>query len=213
MSYKCDDFKPSLRGTWTATLPQEFFYRPEHCEPKCGTLCCSNPCCGKPCCPCEKEEPVEEHHECSKKECCCVKIESSTGSAGPLPPTLLVAPINVVSTGINTCCVGESDNLINFSTTVNVPAPGVGAAVLLIFQLVRASCVGSAVPVGSTYTFAITVVAATALSQNFSFSYMDDDVAPGTYTYTVQLAPGTTAVASGATLTNAVLTVTAVRDD
>ena len=208
MSYKYDDCRPSLRGTWTATLPQEFFCHPEHCEPKhepCS-ICCSNPCC-----PHEKEEPKEEHEEhCEprKKECCCVKTSSSTGGAGPITPSPTTATLNVVSTAVNTCCIGQTDNLISFSTNVVF---SLALTLNLTFQVVRTSCFGTSVAIGPTYSYIRTVTAAG--SENYSFQFVDQDVAPGTYTYSVQVLPGAFTTAGSANLLNATLTVTATADD
>lgn len=211
MSYKCDDFKPTLRGTWTATMPREFFYCPEreHYEPKherCG-FCCSNPCC-----PCEKEEHEEEHcghNEHHKKECCCATVSAATGGVGPLGCiAALITPLNVVSTTINTCCIGSTDNLINFTSTINLP---VSLTTSLNFQVVRSSCIGSPIPIGPTFTFAEAVSCLT--TRNFSFSFLDANVAPGTYTYSVQLTSGTLTTAIGLSIINATLSVTATADD
>ena len=217
MSYKCDDFKPSLHGTWAAAMPREFYYCPEreHYEPKhesCGLCCNGGPCCnGGICCPCEKEEHEEEHcehhehHECHEHECCCTAVNANTGGAGPLGIiAALASPINVVSTTINTCCIGTTNNLITFTTNISIP---VALVATLNFQVVRSSCVGSPVPIGSTFTYAETVAALT--TRSFSFSFLDTNVAPGTYTYTVQLVPGTTITVAGLAILNATLSVTA----
>ena len=224
---KCECSYPYLRGTWTAEYqPQEFFYDAHCCKsapvcccghspccgenPCCGNngLCCGeSPCCGenKPCC-CEKHE---DHEHDKHKECCCVTTSSSTGGAGPLGIiTALTAPINVVSTAVNTCCIGKTDNLIQFTALINAP---LALVTTLVFQVFRTSCVGTPVPVGSSYTYAATVAALS--SQSFAFSFQDEDVAPGTYTYSVQLTTGTTTTVAGLSIANATLSVTAVADD
>jgi hypothetical protein len=141
--------------------------------------------------------------------CFPIQINSSTGSAGPLGViTALTIPINVVSTSINTCCIGKSDILVQFTSTINIP---VALTTTLVFQVYRSSCIGNAVPVGSPYTFALTAGALT--SQSFAFTFLDNDVAPGTYTYSVQLISGTTTTVAGVSISNATLSIVAVADN
>ena len=221
MSYKCDDFKPSLHGTWTAAMPREFFYCPErehHYEPKHESC---NFCCSSSCCPCEKEEEHEpeheeehcehcEHHEHHKKECCCVEVESATGGAGPITSVATTATLNVVSRTVNTCCIGEANNLISFSTNVIFGAAG---TVTALFQVVRTSCIGTPVAVGPTQTYIF--VAGGASNQNYSFQFVDRDVPPGTYTYAVQILPGAVTSAAAVTVyfSNSNLSITTIADD
>lgn len=186
MSYRnCDSF------------PQEFFFHDKCDDPGCG-FCCSSPCC---CC---AGGGHDDHHD---DPCCCrqqVAVSSATGSAGPITVTS-VFPINVVSTNINTCRLGTTDNLISFSGIINNQ---VAVATTLVFQVLRSSCVGNAVAVGSAYTYSVAIIA----SQSFSFSFTDSNVAPGTYTYSVQLANGSNTAATGiATIMNATLNVTATK--
>lgn len=137
------------------------------------------------------------------------EVSASTGGAGPLGIiTALTAPINVVSTAINTCCIGRTDNLVQFTCLINAP---LALVTTLVFQVFRTSCVGTPVPVGSSYTYAATIAALS--SQSFAFSFLDEDVAPGTYTYSVQLTTGTTTSVAGLSVTNATLSVIATADD
>lgn len=140
-----------------------------------------------------------------------VALNASTGSAGPLPiiTTPLSGPLNVVSTTINTFGMGVTDNLLNFTSIITLPA---GAVVTLNFIITRTATDGSTTNVGGTYTFATT--AAVLGAQSFGFQFFDSNVAPGSYTYSVQLAPSSTvAVAAGVTVSNAVLSVLAVANN
>ena len=134
-------------------------------------------------------------------------LSSSTGGAGPLPAisTSLATPINIVSTTVNTCSAGKTDNLVQFTCIVNAPS---AVGLTLNFQIVRSSCMGGAVNVGPTFTFGeeLSIVGA----EGFSFQFVDNNVAPGTYTYAVQLGTGTLVASAGVTVTNGVLSVLAV---
>jgi hypothetical protein len=138
---------------------------------------------------------------------CCVVPSSTTGGTGFLGTiTELTTPNNVVTTNIDTTRVGRTDNLIQFDGIVEVPD---GVTANLRFQIYRASSVGNVTPVGSPYTFTLTAAGAT--SHSFSFSFQDENVAPGSYTYSVQLVPGTTTSADGVRVSNATLSVTAIQ--
>ena len=134
-------------------------------------------------------------------------LSSSTGGAGPLPAisTSLATPINIVSTTVNTCSAGKTDNLVQFTCIVNAPS---AVGLTLNFQIVRSSCMGGAVNVGPTFTFGeeLSIVG----TESFSFQFVDNNVAPGTYTYSVQLGTGTLVASAGVTVTNGVLSVLAV---
>ena len=210
----CRSLRPVLNGTWTAnyaTAPE--YYRPV------GSCCggASNPCCGganNPCCGGSGSNDSQGSDSGillpERTICCCkpqVVLNSSTGGAGPLPllATGLTEPLNVVSTTVNTCCVGNTNNQISFSAIINTP---VALALTLNFQIVRSSCLGGATNIGPTFTFsqAVSIIG----SESFSFQFVDNNVAPGTYTYSVQLGTGTITAAIGVTISNAVLTVLAV---
>ena len=135
-------------------------------------------------------------------------LNSNSGGGGPLPilTTTLSAPLNVVSTSIDTRGMGPTNNLLNFTSTVALP---IGVVVTLNFEIARTAADGSTTNVGATYTFStiVTVLEAEA----FSFQFFDTDVAPGAYTYSVRLSTTTIiSVTPGVTINNAVLSVLAV---
>jgi hypothetical protein len=181
--------------------------------------------CSKPndSCPCDKQDNKCDNKfdgkcdgkfdgKCDNKfngKCqqCCVVPSSTTGGTGFLGTiTELTTPNNVVTTNIDTTRVGRTDNLIQFDGIVEVPD---GVTANLRFQIYRASSVGNVTPVGSPYTFTLTAAGAT--SHSFSFSFQDENVAPGSYTYSVQLVPGTTTSDDGVRVSNATLSVTAIQ--
>lgn len=137
-------------------------------------------------------------------------LNASSGGVGPFPivTTLFAEPINVVSTTIDTRDMSRTNNLLTFTGIVNLP---VGVSVTLNFQLRRSLNDGTGVSVGSTYTFStiVTVLEAEA----FSFQFLDADVLPGFYTYTVQLSTNSIIdITPGVSVNNAVLSVLAVAD-
>ena len=136
-----------------------------------------------------------------------VMLNASGGSAGPLPviTTLLASPINVVSTTINTAGMGNTNNLLTFTSIINLP---LGISVTLNFQIQRVYGNGAPIGVGSTYTFATTVNLLE--SESFSFQFMDSNAPEGFYTYSVNLSTNSIIdITPGATV-NAVLSVLAV---
>lgn len=140
-----------------------------------------------------------------------VALNANSGSVGPLPilTTTLSAPLNVVSTSIDTRRIGITNNLLHFSSIVALP---IGVVVTLNFEITRAAAGGNTTNVGATYTFStiVTVLEAEA----FSFQFFDTDVAPGSYTYTVRLSTNSIiSVTPGVTINNAVLSVLAVSAD
>lgn len=137
-------------------------------------------------------------------------LNASSGGVGPLPiiTTLFASPLNVVSTTIDTRDIGETNNLLNFTSIVNLP---VGISVTLNFEITRSLNGGAPVNVGSTYTFATLVNVLEA--EAFSFQFFDPDVQPGFYTYSVQLSTNSIIdITPGASVQNAVLSVLAVAD-
>ncbi|PWM46837.1 MAG: hypothetical protein DBX47_01850 [Clostridiales bacterium] len=136
-----------------------------------------------------------------------VAINSSTGGAGPLPvfTTLLADPINVVTTTIDTTGMKRTMNLLNFTSVINLP---LGVSVTLNFEVLRTLDDGSAIKVGPTFTYSTIVDVLEA--EAFSFQYADDNVAPGNYTYSVQISTNSILdVTPGATITNATLSIVA----
>ena len=137
-----------------------------------------------------------------------VALNANSGGVGPLPilTTTLSSPLNVVSTSIDTRGMGQTNNLLSFTSIVALP---IGVAVTLNFELTRTSADGSTTNVGATYTFATAVTVLEA--EAFSFQFFDTDVAPGSYTYSVRLSTNSiVSVTPGVTINNAVLSVLAV---
>lgn len=137
-----------------------------------------------------------------------VALNAASGGVGPLPiiTTLFAEPINVVSTTIDTRNIGNTNNLLHFSSIINLP---VGISVTLNFQIRRSFGDGAPIGVGSTYTFSTTVTVLEG--EAFSFQFMDSDVRPGFYTYSIQLSTNSIIdVTPGASVNNAVLSVLAV---
>lgn len=151
----------------------------------------------------------ESYGKWQKPECCRqVALNASSGGAGPLPliTTLLSSPINVVSTSIDTNGMGNTNNLLTFTSTISLP---LGISVTLNFQIQRVYNNGTPMNVGSVYTFSTTVVALEA--EAFSFQFMDANVPEGYYTYAVNLSTNSIVdITPGATVNNAVLSVLAV---
>lgn len=136
-----------------------------------------------------------------------VALNASSGGVALLPTTALTAPINVVSTTIDTRDMCRTNNLLTFICNIILPATTTAA---LNFQIRRSLNDGTATTVGSTYTFVATTPAAVLLAQSFGFQFLDTDIQPGFYTYSVQLSPGSVASVTGASISNAVLSVLAV---
>lgn len=139
-----------------------------------------------------------------------VALNASSGSVGPLPiiTTLFAEPLNVVSTTIDTRNIGFANILLHFSGIVNLP---LGISVTLNFQIRRSSSESGTIGVGSTYTFSTLVDVLEA--EAFSFQFLDADVEPGFYTYSVQLSTNSIIdITPGASVQNAVLSALAVAD-
>ncbi|MFZ2540079.1 MAG: DUF4489 domain-containing protein [Oscillospiraceae bacterium] len=139
-----------------------------------------------------------------------VTMNASTGGVGPLPiiNTLFAAPLNVVSTTIDTTEMSNTINLLTFTGIVNLP---LGISVTLNFEILRALDNGSAVKVGPTFTFATLVDILEA--EAFSFQFADTNSKPGNYTYSVQLSTNSIIdITPGAAVVNATLSVLAVNE-
>ncbi len=137
-----------------------------------------------------------------------VVLSSNTGGLGPLPviTTLFADPINVVSTTIDTEGLRRTTNLLHFTSIINLP---LGVSVTFNFEILRSSEDGSAVKVGPTYTFSTIVDVLEA--ESFSFQFVDTMLAPGNYTYSVQLSTNSIIdITPGASIMNATLSVLAV---
>lgn len=137
-----------------------------------------------------------------------VALNASSGGVGPLPiiTTLFSEPINVVSTTIDTRELGSTNNLLNFSSIINLP---LGISVTLNFQIRRSSSEGGTIGVGGTYTFSTIVDVLEA--ESFGFQFFDANVIPGFYTYSVELSTNSIIdITPGVSVNNAVLSVLAV---
>jgi hypothetical protein len=136
-----------------------------------------------------------------------IVLNAASGGAGPLPliTTLLASPINVVSVAIDTTGMGNTNNLLTFTGTINLP---LGISVTLNFQIQRVKNNGTAMNVGSSYTFSTTVNVLE--SEAFSFQFMDKDTPEAYYLYSVNLSTNSIIdITPGATV-NGVLSIHAV---
>ena len=137
-----------------------------------------------------------------------VQLNASTGGAGPLPiiTTVLARPINVVDVSIDTNGMKEPVVLLNFTSIISLP---VGISVTINFEVTRSRNGGAPVNVGSTYTFSTLVDILEA--EAFSFQLFDNNLAPGLYTYSVQLSTNSIIdITPGLTVNNATLSALAV---
>jgi len=140
-----------------------------------------------------------------------VQLNASTGGAGPLPiiTTLLANPINVVDVTIDASGMRNPAVLLTFTSIVCLP---VGISVTLNFEIKRSTNGGSPVNVGPTNTFSTLVNVLEA--EAFSFQYFDNNLAPGVYTYSIQLSTNSIVdITPGLTVNNATLSALAVDND
>lgn len=140
-----------------------------------------------------------------------VQLNANTGGAGPLPliTTLLAAPIPVVDVSIETNGMQEPAVLLTFTSIVSLP---VGISVTLNFEVQRSFNGGAPVSIGSTYTFSTLVNVLEA--ETFAFQYFDSNLAPGLYTYSVQVSTNSIIdITPGLTIGNATLSALAVDND
>lgn len=81
-----------------------------------------------------------------------VKLNSSTGSAGPLPllNSALANPIPVVDVTIDARGMKEPAVLLIFTSAISLP---IGVSVTLNFEIKRSFNGGAPVTIGSSYTF------------------------------------------------------------
>lgn len=137
-----------------------------------------------------------------------VQLNAATGGAGPLPiiTTLFADPVNVVDVSIDTNGMRNPAALLTFTSVISLP---VGISVTLNFEITRSFNGGAPVNVGSTYTFSTLVNVLEA--EAFSFQFFDNNLAPGVYTYSVQLSTNSVIdVTPGLTVNNATLSALAV---
>jgi len=140
-----------------------------------------------------------------------VQLNASTGGAGPLPviTTLFAQPISVVDVTIDTSGMNRPAVLLTFTSIVSLP---VGISVTLNFEIKRSLNNGAPVNIGSTYTFSTLVNVLE--SEAFSFQFFDNNVAAGTYTYSVELSTNSVIdITPGLTINNATLSALAVDND
>lgn len=133
-------------------------------------------------------------------------IKSSTGSLGPLSiATSLGSYLPITSVTFDTKGMKEVSIDLNFTAQINSPA---SAASRLIFVIRKTADKGGDQLIGSAYVYANTSTVIEA--ESFSFHYLDTEVDPGKYTYSIQLDPNSSiSGASGVTITNATLTLVA----
>lgn len=140
-----------------------------------------------------------------------VKLNASTGGAGPLPliNSALANPIPVVDVTIDTRGMKDPAVLLTFTSAISLP---VGISVTLNFEIRRSLNGGAPVPVGSSYTFS--TLANILESEAFSFQYFDGNPAPGLYTYSIQVSTNSIIdITPGLTVNNATLSALAVDND
>jgi len=180
----------------------------------------------------ENEEENMEHKN-KLERCLCLPVQRlvdlnlGSGSAGPFTVTTgtlftLSTAVNVVSVPVNAdecridpclrenCCRGELRVLLTFIADISINALALGTT--LNFYLVRSSC-NSTVLLGPFSTFTLTLNLGTLLTVGHAFEYLDKDIEPGDYTYSVQIAPGssvTGAVTLGASVLVQSATLSAV---
>ncbi len=136
-----------------------------------------------------------------------VTLNSAAGNAGPLPviTTTLASPIHVVSTPIDTKGMGNTDNLLTFTSIISLP---LGISVTLNFQIQRVFGGDAPRSIGSNYTYSTTVNILE--SEVYSFLFKDENVPEGLYTYTVSLSSNSIVDVTPGVTVSAVLSVLAV---
>jgi hypothetical protein len=169
------------------------------------------------------------------RSCCLpaqrlVDLNLGSGSAGPFivttPATVftLTTAVNVVSVSVGAddftagllpkegCGCRKSRVLLNFFADVYLS--DVAVATTLNFQLVRSND-NVTVPIGPVSTLNLTSAPGFPLVAAHAFNFLDDNIEPGDYTYSVQISPpssvsaGPGVVGSYATVTLATLSAIA----
>lgn len=147
----------------------------------------------------------------SKSSSPAVRLNASTGGAGPLPiiTTLFADPLAVTSVTVSTAGMNEPAALLTFTSIISLP---LGVLVTLNFELTRSFNGGAPVKVGSTYTFSTLVNILE--SESFAFQFFDSGLRAGHYTYSVQLSTNSIVdVTPGTTIGNATLSALVVDND
>ncbi len=131
-------------------------------------------------------------------------LNAVSGSAGPFTVTegtvyVLPVPVNVISVNVDaddslTDPLPEEGRsrrklrvLLTFIADISIDDLAFDAE--LNFYLVRNSC-KSTIPLGPVSAFTVTPGVGASVALTHAFRYLDKDVEPGNYTYSVQLAPG-----------------------
>lgn len=170
----------------------------------------------------EKERKHHKHHDHRRHYPLqrLVALNAATGSAGPFTVSAgtlftLPAPVNVVSVLVDADDFLEDlsfddgwffpglRTLLTFTALINLNTLTLGTT--LNFQLVRSTREG-AVTLGPVFTFSMAIAAGLAQIAPFTFQFLDSGIAPDDYTYTVQLAPGSSV--TGALVLGASVSVT-----
>lgn len=147
-----------------------------------------------------------------------VLLKSTVGGAGPFSIVPLTAPMPIVNTEIDIEReMKHADIFVSFTAQINIAVAAAGAA-RLIFNLRRAREDGPSILIGSGYVFAETIGAGD-VAETFSFDYVDTGLDDDEYNYSVEVSVGSTlaaatapAIAAMATITNARLTLIAVKN-
>lgn len=154
----------------------------------------------------------EEYMGHKKTQDCCQclpaqrfeDLSNGTGSAGPFTVTTgtvftVPTPVNIVSVSVNVddfltdpflnegSCCRKSRVLLAF--TANVSINPLAVFTTLNYNLVRSSC-NSTVILGPLTTFGFTTAPGFPFVVANGFRYLDKNIEPGNYTYSVQIAPG-----------------------
>ena len=135
-------------------------------------------------------------------------LKSSTGGVGPLP--LITTPLSndmpITSLSIDTKGINSTDILLYFTTEINLTAT---VSTNLMFIIKKYEAKSDPQLIGGSYIFSTAVEVAE--SESFAFQFLDSDVNPGRYTYSIELAPNCfVSIAAGVTLTNSTLSLIAL---
>lgn len=132
---------------------------------------------------------------------------SNSGSAGPLPGSVIGRDMPITSVTLETKDLKHANAYINFTCNVNLPAD---TGVNLIFIIKKYCDKGMSQEIGGSFVFAAESDGDLA-SKMFAFQFIDKDIHPGKYTYSIQLASNSVCNCNdGTTVTNAVLNVLAI---
>jgi len=144
----------------------------------------------------------------NKLGCCeCLPIQrfkdlnAGSGSAGPFTVTTgtvftLPAPVNIASVSVDVgdlltdpCFSRKPRVLLTFIAGIGIN--DLSLSTTLNFYIVRSSC-NSTVILGPVSQLAVTTFPTFPFNVGHAFKYLDKDIEPGNYTYSVQLASGST---------------------